>query len=170
MEFNMDDVVIRALGGDEEARAAATIMANSEVWQRLARTFDHTYAAVTNPQAERVVAVLGEQVVGIMILGINVPLIKGYVAALAVHEDYRGRGIGSRLLKHAEERIGRVSPHVFLCVSSFNDAARRFYERHGFRQVGELKDYAVAGKTERLMLKSQGPWESFQPAGETESM
>jgi ribosomal protein S18 acetylase RimI-like enzyme len=38
-------------------------------------------------------------------------------------------------------------------VSSFNDGARRLYERLGYERVGELKDLAVDGASEWLMCK-----------------
>ena len=47
------DIVIRELESDGEARAAATIMANAEVWQRLGRTFENTYKAVSHPEIGR---------------------------------------------------------------------------------------------------------------------
>jgi RimJ/RimL family protein N-acetyltransferase len=38
-------------------------------------------------------------------------------------------------------------------VSSFNERARRLYERHGYAAAGELKDYIVEGVSETLMHK-----------------
>jgi ribosomal protein S18 acetylase RimI-like enzyme len=42
---------------------------------------------------------------------------------------------------------------MFLCVSSFNDGARRLYERLGYIRVGQLPDYIVDGASEILMHK-----------------
>jgi ribosomal protein S18 acetylase RimI-like enzyme len=50
---------------------------------------------------------------------------------------------------------------VFLCVSSFNDAARRLYERLGYAAVGRLPNFLVDGHDEILMMKSAGPWSGF---------
>jgi ribosomal protein S18 acetylase RimI-like enzyme len=47
--------------------------------------------------------------------------------------------------------------HMFLCVSSFNGRARRFYERRGYSQVGEFPDYIVEGASEILMHKRLAP-------------
>jgi ribosomal protein S18 acetylase RimI-like enzyme len=85
----------------------------------------------------------------------------GYIQTVAVATEERGRGLGARLVAHAEERIFRDSPNVFLCVSTFNDGARRLYERLGYREVGELTDYLVRGHGEVLMRKSRGPWSEF---------
>ena len=71
--------------------------------------------------------------------------------------ERRKQGIGSKLMAFAEERIFREAPNVFLCVSSFNKEAQRFYIRLGYEQIGELKDYVVKGHSELLMRKTTGP-------------
>ena len=85
----------------------------------------------------------------------------GYIQALVVAPEWRGRGIGEQLLKFAEERIFRDSPNVFLCVSGFNPRAQKFYARLGYERIGELKDYVIAGESEFLMRKSVGPKGEF---------
>ena len=45
---------------------------------------------------------------------------------------------------------------MFLCVSSFNPAARRLYERLGYQLVGTLTDYLVPGHDEYLFRKTTG--------------
>ena len=64
--------------------------------------------------AATAVAGCGGSVVGIIIVSLPIPLIKGYIAALAVHADYRNRGVGAALLTRAEKRIFEISPNVFL--------------------------------------------------------
>src|SRR5438067_4634426 len=57
-----------------------------------------------------------------------------YIEALAVAEEHRGRGLGSRLLADAERcarSIGRS--RLALHVLANNTGARRLYERAGFR-------------------------------------
>lgn len=65
-------------------------------------------------------------------------------------------------MEFAEQRIFRDSPNVFICVSSFNDAARRLYERLGYQKVGELRDLIVPGASEHLMRKTTGAWSTFR--------
>ena len=73
--------------------------------------------------------------------------------------------MGTALVAFAEERIFREHRNVFICVSDFNPGARRLYERLGYRLVGELTDYIVAGHSELLLRKTRGPErvESFVP-------
>jgi ribosomal protein S18 acetylase RimI-like enzyme len=50
---------------------------------------------------------------------------------------------------------------VFLCVSSFNTAARRLYERLGFEVVGRFPDFIVRDHDELLLRRTTGPWAEF---------
>lgn len=59
-----------------------------------------------------------------------------YIYGFRMRPDYRGMGIGSRLLKSVEsDLIQRDFKRVSLNVARDNEAARRFYEREGFRVV-----------------------------------
>jgi len=76
-----------------------------------------------------------------------------YLRLIAVREDLRGRGIGSRLMDHFEEQGFARRPRVFLLVSDFNSGAQRFYERRGYTQVGAIPDMFIEGVTELIMMK-----------------
>lgn len=75
-----------------------------------------------------------------------------YIACLAVAAEARGQGVGSQLLRFAEERFADRG-HMFLLVSSFNRRAQNLYRREGYEFVGELKDYLVAGQSELILHK-----------------
>jgi len=62
-------------------------------------------------------------------------------------------GLGTRFISFAEDYFRPRSRHLFLCVSSFNDRARRLYERLGYEPVGAVKDLAIEGASELLMCK-----------------
>lgn len=81
----------------------------------------------------------------------------GYVRWIAVAPASRSHGVGERLMRHAEGRIFRDGPNVFLTVSDFNTRAQAFYHRLGYTRVGTLADYVVPGITEYLYRKTQGP-------------
>ena len=66
----------------------------------------------------------------------------GRVFSLAVHPSYQNRGVGGNLLKEiiwVLQRFGVIE--IILEVRSGNVKARRFYERHGFRQIGIKEKY-----------------------------
>ena len=74
------------------------------------------------------------------------------LAALFVHPDSQGAGIGSLLVAHAKSGRDRLE----LAVYSANRAARRFYERHGFVAIDERLD-AHTGHPETLMRWPASP-------------
>ena len=157
-------VVIRGLESAEEARACARMMAGSEPWITLGRGYEECLALLEDPSREVFLAAQGGRVLGFLILNMAGAFV-GYVQTICVADGERSRGIGSRLLQHAEERVFRESPNVFLCVSSFNPRARALYERLGYELVGELKDYIVAGHSEYLLRKTIGPIGGFMREG-----
>jgi ribosomal protein S18 acetylase RimI-like enzyme len=56
-------------------------------------------------------------------------------------------------MKFSEDLFCKEAKHMFLCVSSFNKKAQFFYERQGYKTVGEFKNYIVEGADEILMHK-----------------
>jgi [ribosomal protein S18]-alanine N-acetyltransferase len=152
-------VSILPLGGLEEARACARLMCSSEPWLTLGRGYEASLELMRDETKERYVARAGESLAGFLVLNMR-GAFRGYIQIVCVAPDSRGMGIGTRLVRFAEERIFRETPNVFLCVSSFNSGARRLYERLGYRLVGELTDYLVRGHSELLMRKTIGPLES----------
>ena len=158
-----DEAVIRLLAGDAEAIECARLMSSTDPWITLGRTFEASLAILRDPAREVHVLAQGPRLLGFVVLNLHGPFI-GYVQVLCIRPECRGQGFGSQLLHWAEERIFRVSPNVFMCVSSFNRDAQRLYERLGYTIVGELKDYLVPGHNEILLRKTKGPWGSFRPS------
>jgi len=155
------EITIRRLQGDAEARVCTQAMVNSEPWLTLHYSYEMTYKVITDPCREPYVAVAGSEITGFIVLNLVGPL-RGYIQTICVLSPWRGEGIGTRLLTFAEERIFREFPNVFLFVSSFNDAAQKFYASLGYRKVGEVPDYVVKGHSEYLMRKTIGPMGDFQ--------
>jgi ribosomal protein S18 acetylase RimI-like enzyme len=158
-------VTIRSIEGQGEIEACARLMAGSEPWITLGRTYEEAVAMFGDPAREIYVADLEGSVVGFLILRLK-GAFSGYLQSVAVSSELRGRGIGSRLVRFAEERIFRDMPNVFLCVSSFNDRALALYERHGYEVIGELRDFIVSGHSEILLRKTTGPMRGFRPSSD----
>jgi len=154
--------IIRPLRDAAEARLCAAFVAASAPWRTLGCSEALIFQRLTNPAREIHVAELEQAAAGVLVLHLDGPL-NGYIQMLAVHPDWRGRGLGARLMRFAEERIFRQSPHVFLCVSDFNRRAQAFYARLGYRRVGELPDFLTKGHSEILMSKTKGPLLDFVP-------
>jgi ribosomal-protein-alanine N-acetyltransferase len=145
-----------------ESRRCAEVMASSEPWITLRRSYKDCLKIVTDPSREVHVATLDGEIVGFVILIMHGALV-GFIQTIAVMSEWRGRGIGTRLLSFAEGRIFRDMPNVFMCVSSFNRKAHRLYARRGYSIIGELKDLIVAGHSEILLRKTIGPMTEFRP-------
>ncbi len=162
LDIDAHSVTVRPIAGDDEIRVCAEIMTTSDPWVTLGRTMEQAVRVLSDREIqETYVAVNDGAVVGFVILIMKGAFV-GYIRTVAVHSDWRSRGLGRRLIWFAEERIFRDSPNVFLCVSSFNERARALYERLGYETVGELRDYIVRGHSEWLMRKSLGPYAEFQ--------
>ena len=151
---------IRPLVSIADAEWCAELMATSEPWLTLGRTYKAGLQMVQDPTREVYVAEESVARVGFLILFLAGPL-AGYIQTVAVTAPSRGQGIGAQLITFAERRIATASPNVFLCVSSFNTDARRFYERAGYALIGTLTSYLSAGHDELLFRKSIGPWDKF---------
>ena len=154
------DIEVRQLRGGSESEACARMMAGSEPWITLERGYDESLEIISDPSREVYLAVIGGEIAGFVVLEMSGAFV-GYVKSICVSPKWRGRGVGGRLMSFAEERIFLEAPNVFLCVSGFNEGARRFYERLGYEVVGELRDYIVPGRSEILMRKSIAPLARF---------
>jgi ribosomal protein S18 acetylase RimI-like enzyme len=67
---------------------------------------------------------------------IFVALRQAYVDSIGVLEPYQSQGIGSRMLDaFAAWARGQAMPYIMLYVAVENDAAKHFYEKHGFRPM-----------------------------------
>lgn len=163
IERNGVDVDIRRLQSDAEAQQCAELMAHSEPWITLRRDYAESLRLLQNPAKEVYVARHAGQFAGFIILDSNGGF-RGYIQTIAVMPAWRNHGLGSQLIEFAEERIFREFPNVFICVSSFNPNAQRFYARLGYERVGELKNYVVAGHSEFLLRKTIAPLAEFTPA------
>jgi [ribosomal protein S18]-alanine N-acetyltransferase len=150
------DLSIRPLATRAEAQACARMMAATDPWITLGRDYDACLRVVEDQTRERWVACVGDDLAGLIVLNLKGAFV-GYVQVVCVSAGYRGLGVGTALVAFAEERIFRDHRNVFICVSSFNEGARRLYERLGYRLVGELTDYVVAGHSELLLRKTRGP-------------
>ena len=137
----------------EEREWCAGLMAGSDPWITLGRTIEVCRPICHDPEYMLYVAHLEDKPCGFILLHRRGVAGSPYIASIATHESFRGKGVGSRLLAFAEDLFRSKARLIFLCVSSFNDRARKLYERKGYEVVGELKDYVIDGASEILMHK-----------------
>ena len=71
---------------------------------------------------------------------------------LAVHSDYRGRGIGTKLIRSAEEEaLRRGCKYAFLDTADYQ--APKFYEKIGYEMAGQLPDWDSHGHTKYFFIR-----------------
>ncbi|PYH80029.1 N-alpha-acetyltransferase 30, NatC catalytic subunit, partial [Aspergillus uvarum CBS 121591] len=80
--------------------------------------------------------------------------LRGYIAMLAVKEEYRGRGIATKLARMAiDAMIERDADEIVLETEITNTAAIKLYERLGFLRSKRLHRYYLNGNSAyRLVL------------------
>jgi phosphinothricin acetyltransferase len=67
-----------------------------------------------------------------------------------IHSDWRGKGVGTDLLKAILAHARRLDKHVMIAgVDSENVASLRFLERFGFERAGQLRE--VGYKFDRFL-------------------
>lgn len=73
---------------------------------------------------------------------------------IAVHPDYRGKGVGKGLLEAADNYCrSHDLRRILLEVRQDNEIARRLYQSRGFVAVGIRKDYYGPGRDGSLYTK-----------------
>ncbi|OBZ68018.1 N-alpha-acetyltransferase 50 [Grifola frondosa] len=107
------------------------------------------YQDILHPDAEDFCQLLyyNDIPVGTMCCRIEVVdgLTKLYLMTMGILAPYRERGLGSQSLQHLIEAAASHSKPkiaaIYLHVQVSNEAAKKFYERHGFREVGIHENY-----------------------------
>ncbi len=141
-----------AAAAPDDYEWCARVMASNEPWITLRRDLEACRAALVRPGTELFVAREKERPAGFILLASYGLAGSPYIASIAVAEEARGHGVGSQLLRFAEEHFAGRG-HIFLLVSSFNPGAHQLYRRHGYEFSGELKDYVVPGHSELILHK-----------------
>lgn len=142
----------------QDIPACARIMAENPLWQRYQVTIDSAARRFTqgvSQSATILIAETDQQVSGfIWYVEKGAFNRSGYVMLVGVAPEAQHLGIGAALMDAAEQVLFRSGRDVILLVSDFNQAAQRFYQRRGYRQVGSLADYVLPGVSELIYRKT----------------
>ncbi len=71
-----------------------------------------------------------------------------------VHPDYKGKGIGTALLRHRLDVLADMKQVREICVRT-SQMAYRFYEKNGFELTKTVKDYWAEGFDMHKMIYKQ---------------
>lgn len=151
-----ENISFKLTTDDQDVSVCAMMMAETDPWITLEMNYELCLKAFEGPSKEIYVIAQNDEIAGFVILQTG-GIFKGYIQTLCIGEAYRGKGLGKKLLQFCEERILKISPNIFICVSSFNKGAIKLYYEFGFKLVGELNDFVKEGFTELLLRKTFGP-------------
>ena len=143
-----------------DLRVCAGYMAGTDPWIRLGRSYADCLAALRPPR--EVYGAREKGVIAGFIVLQAYGALNGYIQTVCAAPGWRGRGVGTALVRFAEKRIFSKGPNVFMCVSSFNRGARRLYARLGYERAGLLKNFIIRGEDELLLRKTTGPRSEFR--------
>jgi len=147
---------IRRVSTQVEKTDCAEIMAGSEPWITLGMSGEHIINTINDPLNKVFAACVNDEIVGTMVISTK-GAFSGYLKSIAVKPDWRGKMLGKQMMAFIEKEIFSTCANLFLCVSSFNEDAQRFYLKLGYEKIGVLKDYLVEGHDEILMRKTTAP-------------
>jgi GNAT superfamily N-acetyltransferase len=152
-----DRPTIRAYRTDDR-EGVIRMLADSDPWKRLGYTAMHWERLFSPLPPGREGYVLEQDgiVAGLALLRRQF-LFGDYLELLAIAPSTQRKGLGRALLNHMERIVFSRSTNLFACVSDFNAAARQFYERNGYVEVGPLPDLLMPGTSEILLRKTIGP-------------
>jgi ribosomal protein S18 acetylase RimI-like enzyme len=136
----------------EDAKQCALLMSSTEPWLTLKRDDEQCLRLFLNRNIDTFVLRENEQVISFCVMDLN-NFPRPYIKCLGVHASYRGKGLGTFLIKEMERKYANVNGKMFIAVSSFNSGARRLYESLGYSKVGEFNNYVVDGHSEMLLEK-----------------
>lgn len=142
----------------EDRTSVVQILADSDPWKRLGFGADD-WAGIFSPipkGRDTFVLEIDGAVLGIAILRQKF-LFGDYLELLGIAPSAVGHGLGSRLLSHVESLTFARAKNLFACVSDFNEGARAFYRKQGYREIGPMPNFLISGYAEILLRKTSGP-------------
>ncbi|MEX0569134.1 MAG: ribosomal protein S18-alanine N-acetyltransferase [Candidatus Njordarchaeota archaeon] len=78
----------------------------------------------------------------------------GHIISIAVHPNYRRKGIGSALIKELINRLKKIDiKMVYLECRVSNEAAIEFYKKHGFEIKERVPHYYSNSEDAYIMIK-----------------
>jgi ribosomal protein S18 acetylase RimI-like enzyme len=160
-EDNIASIAIRAVrSGDLEGILGLARRTGVFTSEEVAVVKELVEAELNDPQQREYRSLLAEadgHVVGFVCYG-PAPMTEGTYDLywIFVHPSYQRHAIGRSLLEEVEAAIQRSKGRLLTVDTSSTEpysAARRFYQRRGFGQVAEVRDYYRVGDSRLTYVK-----------------
>ena len=147
------NLLFRIPDSEADYSDCAKIMATTEPWITLKRSYNESLEILTDSTQELYLGFVDNQLIGFLLLDMQ-GAFTGFIKSIAIIPKWRNHGFGSQFIAFAEERIFNERPNVFMTVSSFNTKAQILYQRLGYKTIGELKNYIISGHSEIILRKT----------------
>jgi ribosomal protein S18 acetylase RimI-like enzyme len=108
---------------------------------------------LTLPNVVRLKAVSENRMVGFIAGDLRPSDHMAWIATVGVLPEFRGRGVGTALMKACEEQLS--IPTIRLSVRLSNEGAVRLYQRLGYQSVGIWPHYYLDGEDAVVMEKQR---------------
>jgi ribosomal protein S18 acetylase RimI-like enzyme len=109
---------------------------------------------LTFPNVVRLKASIDGQMVGFIAGDLRASERMAWVATVCVLPEFRGRGVGTALMRACEERL--ELPTIRLSVRLSNQGAVQLYEHLGYQRIGIWPGYYQDGE-DALVMEKQRP-------------
>jgi ribosomal-protein-alanine N-acetyltransferase len=151
---SLHEVYIRAMTLDDLADVVAIDSISFNLpWPE--RSF--RYELTQNPNASSWVAEVAaseagdRRIAGMIVAWLIID--EAHIGTIAVHPDFRRKGIGQKLLAHSLLFCrARGAATAFLEVRRSNQAAQALYQRFGFEVIGERRRYYHDNSEDALLM------------------
>ena len=109
------------------------------------------WAEAINKNAIYIVGTIEDKIVAYA--GAWISFEEAQVTNVAVHPDYRGQGIGTKLFEKLIEEVKILgATAITLEVRPSNEAAIKLYENFGLKSVGRRKGYYLDNNEDALIM------------------
>jgi ribosomal-protein-alanine N-acetyltransferase len=121
----------------------------------------------SDPWSEKSVASELENKLSLWLVALDEHVVTGYIGSqtvldetdmmnVAIHPDYRRRGIAEKLVEALVEELKAIGSRCLtLEVRSSNEPAKSLYEKLGFLQVGRRPNYYRNPREDALILRKE---------------
>jgi ribosomal-protein-alanine N-acetyltransferase len=135
---------------------AIDVLSFSMPWPEKSYQFELTQ----NPTTLAIVAELNQPEMNPLVVGMAVVWMiidEAHIATVAIHPDYRGRGLGKHLLEETLRLcIRRGAILATLEVREGNQVAQEMYKKFGFKVVGRRPHYYADKNEDAILMTLRG--------------
>ena len=129
----------------KEVKALLDLCFNESAW-----SLEALRSQLNKPDSVCTIALADDRIAGF--LAFEKILDEGSITELAVHPDYRRRGIAKMLIEQAEKSAADLSS-TFLEVRESNTPAIMLYKSVGFEEIGRRLDYYDSPKENAIIMR-----------------